>query len=237
MVKIKDSSRSQSISKLPILKILQVITIAVIVCYIPFVIRGTGSATHDVVTNPERKTLSTENASAKDSKSHAAAPKDTSAATTTIGYAVSVTGCGSDPLVEGAAVLKHSIHLTSIHGNMGGKYDYKMYAIYHPEAASCSKPLAELGYELLERNTPIAVADIEGEFLRTKIENNGCCGEKELYVLHVCCGTLSSRLLLSWPSSCGGLSCSYLYSWILFFVQIYLFGCQKNQYVQRSLAW
>lgn len=103
--------------------------------------------------------------------------------TTTIGFAVTITGCGKDPITEGAAVLKHSIHLASIHGNLGGKYDYKMYAIYHPSGIECAKTLESLGYILVERETPVAVKDIQGEFLRSKIENNGCCGEKELVKL------------------------------------------------------
>jgi hypothetical protein len=100
-----------------------------------------------------------------------------------IGYAVTITGCGKEPITEGAAVLKHSIHLASIHGNMGGRYDYQMYAIYHPEALKCAKTLESLGYKLVERNTPVAVKDIQGDYLRSKIENNGCCGEKELVKL------------------------------------------------------
>jgi hypothetical protein len=103
-----------------------------------------------------------------------------SASTVVIGYAVSVTGCGSDPLSEGAAVLKHSIHLAHA---QSGKYSYQIYALYHPHAAACVSDLADLGYALLERTTPVAVADIRGEFLRTHIEKNGCCGEKELIKL------------------------------------------------------
>ena len=102
---------------------------------------------------------------------------------TTIGFAVTITGCGKEPITEGAAVLKHSIHLASIHGNLGGTYDYKMYAIYHPSGLKCAKTLEALGYTLVERETPVAVKDIEGEFLRSKIEKNGCCGEKELVKL------------------------------------------------------
>mmetsp|Transcript_12227 Transcript_12227/g.17394 ORF Transcript_12227/g.17394 Transcript_12227/m.17394 type:complete len:474 (-) Transcript_12227:170-1591(-) len=104
-----------------------------------------------------------------------------------IAYTVSVTGCGNDPITEGAAVLKHSIHRTSIQ-NAGnddsvGRYDYKMYAIYHPNAKTCAMPLQNLGYTLLERETPVAVEDIKGDFLRKKIASNGCCGEKELIKL------------------------------------------------------
>jgi len=101
----------------------------------------------------------------------------------TVAFAVSVTGCGSDPLTEGAAVLKHSIHRASIRGTLGGRYNYKMYAIYHPNAIACAKTMEPLGYELLEREVFVKVADIEGEYLRTNIEKNGCCGEKELIKL------------------------------------------------------
>jgi hypothetical protein len=100
----------------------------------------------------------------------------------TIAYAVSITGCGRDPITDPAAVLAHSIHLHSIHGN--GRYDYALYAIYHPNAVSCASTLAPLGYTLLERETPVQVSEIQGEFLRSKIEQNGCCGEKELIKLH-----------------------------------------------------
>lgn len=88
---------------------------------------------------------------------------------TTIGWVVTITDCGGDPITEGAAVLKHAIHLTSVHGNLGGRYEYKMYAIYHPDAEECALSLKGLGYELLERETPVAVENIEGKFLRDKI--------------------------------------------------------------------
>jgi hypothetical protein len=110
------------------------------------------------------------------------ATKDASDAIT-VGYAVSVTGCGSDPITEGGAVLKHSVHLTSIHGNMGGKYDYKFYAIYHPDAEECALTLKDLGYEMVKRDTPVSIQEIRGEYLRTHIQRNGCCGEKELIKL------------------------------------------------------
>ncbi|KAL3939094.1 MAG: hypothetical protein SGBAC_006117 [Bacillariaceae sp.] len=103
--------------------------------------------------------------------------------TIVVGWAVTITGCGSDAIEDGAAVLKHSIHSTSIHGRGKGKYDYKLYAIYHPEGEACALTLKDLGYELIRRETPVAVKDIEGKFLRKKIESNGCCGAKELIKL------------------------------------------------------
>ncbi len=101
-------------------------------------------------------------------------------ASSAIAYVASVTGCGSDSsLVDGAAVLKHSIHLSSIQNGIG-RYDYKMYAIVTPEAMSCAAPLARIGYTIIQRDTPVAVDDIQGDFLRGRIQSNGCCGEKEL---------------------------------------------------------
>ena len=47
----------------------------------------------------------------------------------------------------------------------------------------CALTLKDLGYELVKRETPVAVKDIEGKWLREKIEKNGCCGEKELVKL------------------------------------------------------
>ena len=116
----------------------------------------------------------------------------------TIGFAVTVTGCGSDPITEGAAVLKHSIHLASIHGNVGGRYNYQMYAIYHPDGERCATALEPLGYTLVKRNTPVAVKEIEGEFLRNNIERNGCCGEKELIKLEGEKETLFVAEVLRW---------------------------------------
>lgn len=110
--------------------------------------------------------------------------------TITIAFAVSVTGCGSDPITEGAAVLKHSIHRASVRGkgagvndDVKGRYDYEMFAIYHPDAKECAAPLEKLGYKLMERNVFVNVDDIKGDFLRERIRDNGCCGEKELIKL------------------------------------------------------
>ena len=105
-----------------------------------------------------------------------------------VGYVVSLTGCpkgADDPLVDGAAVLKHSIHMNS-HANpdSGSRYGYKMYSIVHPDAIDCAGPLADIGYELLIRDVPVPVDEIQGNFLRTKVVDNGCCGEKEYIKLH-----------------------------------------------------
>lgn len=104
-----------------------------------------------------------------------------------VAYMVSLTHCKSikfsetTHLTDGAVVLKHSIHLSSVENYAESKslYGYKMYAIVHPIAESCSKELKDAGYEILMRETPINVDDIKKDFLREKVVTNGCCGEKE----------------------------------------------------------
>lgn len=115
-------------------------------------------------------------------------PKASEKVKATIGYVVSITGCpggNDDPLTDGAAVLKHSIHLQSASNPASGsRYGYKMYAIAHPDATECAEQLSEMGYEMLVRDVPVPVEEIKGDFLRTKVVVNGCCGEKEYIKLH-----------------------------------------------------
>jgi len=103
----------------------------------------------------------------------------------TIAYAVSLTGCAENQyFIDGAAVLKHSIHLSSIHNPYSGsKYSYKLFVIVHPNAKDCVDPFHRLNYEVLERDTPIDASEIRGEFLRQNIVKSGCCQEKELIKL------------------------------------------------------
>lgn len=120
----------------------------------------------------------------------------------TIAYAVSLTSCGSstnihdnianggfssDPSFrEGAAVLAHSIHLSSIRNFAQSKsyYDYKLIVFVHPTARPCSDIFEELGYELQIRDTPFQVADIQSAWLQEHIVKSGCCGEKEYLKLY-----------------------------------------------------
>lgn len=176
-------------TRFPILRLVQVVVVGILCVYVSVLLRGPMDVVASAPKNRERKAelVSDANKAPDANNNDGNQQKNilSGDATTTIAYAVSITGCGGDQtsLMDSAAVLKHSIHLTSIHGNMGGRYDYKMYAIYHPVAASCAQTLAPLGYELLERETPIKVSEIQGDFLRSKIEQNGCCGEKELIKL------------------------------------------------------
>jgi hypothetical protein len=103
----------------------------------------------------------------------------------TIAYAVSLTSCEETPsLIDGAAVLAHSVHLSSIQNpKSGSKYDYKMYAIVHKSAKSCQPILEKIGYTVKLVDVPVPVEDIQGDFLRENVPQNGCCGEMEFIKL------------------------------------------------------
>ena len=109
--------------------------------------------------------------------------QDTVSVPFTVAFAVTVTSCQSESIADAAAVLKHSIHRASVHGRLGGRYDYECIAFYHPQAEDCAKDLHDLGWKLVPRQVLVNVSDIRGDFLRERIEVNGCCGEKELIKL------------------------------------------------------
>ncbi len=114
----------------------------------------------------------------------------------TVGYAVTVSGCPSNNdsrgdfgagIADGAAILQHSIHLNSIRNYPTSQslFDYKMYALVHVEAESCARSALEpLGYDILIRDVPVPLKEIEGKYLREKVPDNGCCGEKEFVKLY-----------------------------------------------------
>jgi hypothetical protein len=115
----------------------------------------------------------------------------------TIAYAISITGCdvakdslSTRSLIDGATTLKHSIHLNSFHNapHSDSKYSYQMYAFVHPDAVPCSQPfwphLERAHYKILVRDTPFNISDLQSEFLRTHMNQTGCCGEKEFLKIY-----------------------------------------------------
>ena len=105
----------------------------------------------------------------------------------TIAYAISITSCPNSrkdqKITDGAAILQHSIHLSSYQKNKKSKYNYQMIAIIHPSAMACSHELSLLGYIIKERDTPMDVSKIKSTVLRNGIVKSGCCQEKELIKL------------------------------------------------------
>jgi hypothetical protein len=130
---------------------------------------------------------------------------------------VSITGCGNDErskkrgygtreasalIMQGAAVLRHSVHLAHHHHNhhhhhrnnnsttsssssSESKYDYEMIAIVHPAAIDCPlEPLSKLGYTVLVRNTPFETENIRNGYFKSVVDGASCCGSKEYLKLY-----------------------------------------------------
>ncbi|EED88875.1 predicted protein [Thalassiosira pseudonana CCMP1335] len=108
---------------------------------------------------------------------------------TTIAYAISLIKCSdfqssTSGLLDAATILRHSIHKQSIRTpSSGSKYDYKLYAIVHTNAASCSNILSDLGYEIIVKDSPVQAEEIWGEYLRKHIHKEWCCGSDEFVKL------------------------------------------------------
>jgi len=103
-----------------------------------------------------------------------------------IGYAIALTSCniGMRGLLDGAAVLQRSIHLSSIRAGNHSKYDYHTYAFVHPSAKECAPFLEAVGYDVQLRETPIQLKDVRNPVLRKSLPGARCCGEKEFIKLY-----------------------------------------------------
>jgi alpha-N-acetylglucosamine transferase len=109
--------------------------------------------------------------------------------TITVAYAISVTACPvnqSHIVLDGAAVLGHSIHLHSVRSsNNTSRYDYALFAFVHADAQACTAPLQQLGYQVqLKTELPFNVSQASPSLLE-EIEKQGCCGSKEFLKLYV----------------------------------------------------
>jgi hypothetical protein len=107
-----------------------------------------------------------------------------------VAYAISFIKCGDHQnvnaagLIDASLVLRHSIHnISSRNPLSGSKYDYKMYAIVHRQAEECSNILNDLGFEVLVVDPPIKKEEIKGDYLRTHIHRERCCGADEFIKL------------------------------------------------------
>lgn len=98
--------------------------------------------------------------------------------------AVSITSCKADNIGDAAAILKHSIQLSSYPSNKDSLYGFQMVAFVHPDAKECIEPFRQLNYEVHLKDVPIDVSKIKGDFLREKVTETGCCGEKEYLKLY-----------------------------------------------------
>ncbi|KAJ8599727.1 hypothetical protein CTAYLR_003389 [Chrysophaeum taylorii] len=101
-----------------------------------------------------------------------------------VAYVVTVTDDG--PFIDGAAVLAHSIRKS----HERSRYEAVLCALVSPRVGSASRnALLFLGFgEVLEKELPINVSQIEGQTLRslwsTDPKKGGCCGAWELLKLY-----------------------------------------------------
>ena len=128
----------------------------------------------------------------------------TAAAKATVAYITSVTACPEDTtsratFLDLAAVLKHSIHLSSIRASSQSAYDYAMFAFLHPNATACQAALETIGYRVLLRDTPVTFDQVQNPAYRRILfnPNDGCCGEKgKAFSLSLSLSSTRSRIFL-----------------------------------------
>eukprot|EP00977_Amphora_coffeiformis_P002024 scaffold381_cov178-Amphora_coffeaeformis.AAC.13 len=145
-----------------------------------------------VTTNVVKTTVASVKAPATIAESHLPSQNSntTRTAKATIAYLTSVTACPVEQrqsFIDAAAVLKHSIHLTSMQNPESiSQYDYHMYAFVHPNASACAEPLREIGYRVQMRDCPVALAEVQNDKYRARLANPkaGCCQEKEFLKLY-----------------------------------------------------
>lgn len=81
--------------------------------------------------------------------------------------------------LDGAAVLAYSIIKSFVHH----PFDISFVALVHPNVTTSRVGLTKLGFHVVEVPVPINVTAIRFDFLREKINKNGCCGASELIKL------------------------------------------------------
>ncbi len=134
--------------------------------------------------------------------------------------AVSLTSCKADFMGDGAAVLKHSVDLSSYPTNKNSKYLSKMILFVHKDAVECSEPFKKLGYEIQVKDTPINVSEIKGDFLREHVANTGVLFSQvmvnfeSIVVLYFELNSIRN-LIISISGCCGEKEYLKLYSYTL----------------------
>jgi len=104
-----------------------------------------------------------------------------------VAYSFSVISCnyGLASLRDAALILQHSIHKVSVrNAESGSKYDYRLYALLHPQALKCSDFLTDMGVNVVLVDPPVQTSEITNSFLRDHIKREKCCGADEFIKLH-----------------------------------------------------
>ena len=82
--------------------------------------------------------------------------------------------------MDAAAVLKHSVHLNSVRTpSSGSVYDYQFYVFVHSSALDCARLLQAMDFQVLLREAPVELHEIQNQRYAEIIDGSGCCGHKE----------------------------------------------------------
>lgn len=94
-----------------------------------------------------------------------------------IAFVITITKDG--PFQDGAAVLAYSIFKS----HYKSTFLISLIAFVHPSIKESRSILENIGYHVIDVPVPINSSAIKFDFLREKIEKNGCCGSAELIKL------------------------------------------------------
>lgn len=103
-----------------------------------------------------------------------------------VGHAVSLIRCPqkrTKGFLDAFLILRHSIHQNSVHSGHG-EYSYQMYAIIHEQCRQHAPTLKRMGYTPLVRPSLVNITEIQGEYYRTHVEQENCCGSAEFIKLY-----------------------------------------------------
>ena len=123
---------------------------------------------------------------AKTTADYSRRPSDFALRGLRVAFAITMTSDGTGVFHDGAAVLAYSIlKVTHTEPRVHQLFDHiSLVAFVHPNVSFGNRnTLTHLGYHVIEATTPINVSAIHGDFLREKINKNGCCGAAELIKL------------------------------------------------------
>jgi hypothetical protein len=116
-----------------------------------------------------------------------------------VAFVISIIKCGDhqttpEGILDAATILKHSIHQTSIRADGQrydvantplSKYDYETIALVHRQAEHCTDELEDVvGYKRIIVDSPVAIDEIRGDYLRKHVHTEWCCGADEFIKLY-----------------------------------------------------
>eukprot|EP00873_Tetraselmis_striata_P014673 jgi/Tetstr1/434937/TSEL_023933.t1 len=99
----------------------------------------------------------------------------------TVAYMVAMTQDSTPQWLDGPAVLMESL----VQATASSEYPSDFVALVGERVSQSSKDaLTAMGWRVLDKHLPFSVDDIQGQHLREKVRNSGCCGADEMLRLY-----------------------------------------------------